>query len=201
MHIVKFARTAPFSVVCRFEPFAAMRLVAAEHSGGKGAAPLKDSGLRKYRHEGCLFGQLHWYRWKEYHNGDVSRRFRAFSANPPKSRAQRQVRPHLFWRKAAGSRQGGSPSRAGQHRTAANGSRIGPMFPHIAAPMRRFFLKQALFPAAMGSYLRSLGTSVRRVARLHPALDCMRNAFHFPQHQKRRSRINGLIFIHKYVML
>ena len=78
-----------------------MRLVAAEHSGGKGAAPLKDSGLRKYRHEGVPFRQLHWYRWKECHSGDVSRRFRAFSANPPMSRAQRQVRPHLFWRKAA----------------------------------------------------------------------------------------------------
>lgn len=72
MHIAQFALAAPFSVVCRFEPFAATRLDAAEHSGGKGAAPLKDSGLRKHRHEGCLFGQLHWYRWKEYHNGDVS---------------------------------------------------------------------------------------------------------------------------------
>ena len=159
-----------------------MRLVAAEHSGGKGAAPLKDGGLRKHRHEGVPFGQLHWYRWKECHSGDVSRRFRAFSANPPMSRAQRQVRPHLFWRKAAVSRQGRLPSRAGQHRTAANGSRIGPMFSHIAAPMRRFFLKQALFPAAMGSWLRSLGASVRRVARLHSAWDCTHNAFDSPQH-------------------
>ena len=38
------------------------------------------------------------------------------AANLPASRAQHQVRPHLFRRKAVGCRQGDPPRKAGQHR-------------------------------------------------------------------------------------
>lgn len=51
--------------------------------------------------------QLHSHRREAYHGGYASRLFGASAANLPASRAQRQVRPHLFWCKAAGRRQGG----------------------------------------------------------------------------------------------
>lgn len=51
--------------------------------------------------------QLHSHRREAYHGGYASRLFGASAANLPASREQRQVRPHLFWCKAAGRRQGG----------------------------------------------------------------------------------------------
>ena len=46
MHIAQFALAAPFSVVCRFEPFAATRLDAIEHSNAKGDIPLRQFFLK-----------------------------------------------------------------------------------------------------------------------------------------------------------
>lgn len=68
------------------------------------------------RHAWRLLGQLHCHRWEAYHSGYASFLFRASAAILLASRARRQVRPHLFRRKAVGCRQGDPPRKAGQHR-------------------------------------------------------------------------------------
>ena len=89
----------------------------------------RGGGIGKHRPEGGIFGQLHCHRREEYHSGYASLLFHASAANPPPSGAQRPFPSHLFRRKAGGRRQGGSPSKAGQHSAGANGAEMDRCFP------------------------------------------------------------------------
>lgn len=59
-------------------------------------------------------------------------------------RAQRQVQPYLFWRKAAGRRQGAS-FQAGQPGAGANGAGIGQCFPVSPPLCARSFAEAVAF--------------------------------------------------------
>lgn len=71
------------------------------------SAGLRGSGMGKHRLERGLFGQLGCCRREA--STRYARLFRASAANLPALRAQSA--PYLFWRKAAGLRQGGPASR------------------------------------------------------------------------------------------
>lgn len=72
------------------------------------SAGLRGSGIGKHRLERGLFGQLRCYRREASTAGMPLLLFRASAANLPALRAQSA--PYLFWRKAAGLRQGGPAS-------------------------------------------------------------------------------------------
>ena len=110
------------------------------------AAPFRGGGIGNHRPEGGIFGQLHCHRREEYRSGYASLLFRASAANPPPSGAQRPFPSHLFRRKAGGRRQGGSPSKAGQHSAGANGAEMDRCFP-MSPP-----LSGAVFLCALFSY-------------------------------------------------
>lgn len=105
------------------------REIGAHRAAAFEKGPFRGGGIGNHRPEGGIFGQLHCHRREEYRSGYASLLFRASAANPPPSGAQRPFPSHLFRRKAGGRRQGGSPSKAGQHSAGANGAEMDRCFP------------------------------------------------------------------------
>ena len=101
-------------------------------------------GLGKASPCSGIFGQQHSHHRKAHRCGDASHLFRAPAGTSARSRAQRQVQPYLFWRKAAGRRQGAS-FQAGQPGAGANGAGIDQCFPVSPPLCARSFAEAVAF--------------------------------------------------------
>lgn len=85
--------------------------------------------------------------------------FAPLPAHPRTPKAQRQVQPYLFWRKAAGRRQGAS-FQAGQHGAGANGAGIDQCFPVSPPLCARAFAEAVAFSFIARNAAKGIGSMV-----------------------------------------